>query len=415
MLFWIILIVSLCLLSISLLNLGRAAYPPSVRISRVWRVQGDSILDLTGVQDVYIDLSTTIFENALVNYNEIVVSGSGSPSVKAAWFARSVPPDSPYIVFHTEIDATDHDEEVNYDFVLPHVFDVSEQSTMVLYVHTNTNATRIEIDGLNVNGTSISMGMSFESAFQRYFLYVVPLREHGFYAIDQLSIVCYCPAGSNVNDYTVVKLVNILDDFPSVDGVTIQQGQSGVLLNGVAFAHSFDWIGLKPQNVSFSTTYWLSVSWSSTMSTIEYSFESPIKEMDGLSEVYLDMFFYRRADAPLVEAKVALDDTQQQLLDIKGNVTEAVLNQPNDEWPRFLTSLSPEIRWMVINVAFMFWPSPWQEIAVSSFAILLADVFVFAFIEAKARFLKPVNKIGEAENPDQEQNITHIIVDYLCY
>lgn len=398
---WAVLCLCLTSLSVSLLQVRRAAYPPSVRMSRAWKVPSDSMVNLSGVQDVYVSIFDTVFENAFINYTNIVILGADNPFVKTSWFARSVPPDIPYIVFHTEIEAKDEEVQVYYEFVMPHSTNTTVNSTVVIYLHTNTNATYIEMDGLDANGTRISRTTDFKKAYQRYFLYIIPLRDYSFYEVDKIRIAYSCPPNSNISGWTVIRIFNIFDNVPAVDGVPLEQGDSGgVSLRGVKFPHFFEWRGLKPQNVSLSTTCWLNVSWSSTIHLINYTWLAPIREIDGLIDAYLDLFFYRPADAPISQARISLTENgHHQTIDIMSNVTEAFSNQPKEEWPRVLIPLPKEFQEVRVDVALLYWPSPWSEIALFSLVIMIIELLIFSYMKVKSKSLQPRNNISKSKDP----------------
>ena len=407
-----VLCLSLTTLFISLLQVKRSAYPPTVKFERFCRVYApnNSTIEFTGVQDVQIYILDSSFENAFVNYTETKILGVENPNVKVSWFDRwngeISSPIPPYITFHTEIEGKENDTRVDFQLNFNQSTGANSQIVALAYGWGTPSTAWIELGGTDINGTyKTSRVLDLYQAYEKYYLYVLPLHQYDFSEIRKMNITYYCPPNNNVSVYTVFKILNIFDDVPSIDGAPLRDGQLITTLSKVAFPHSFRWEQLKPININMYTTYNLNASWTTSLVSphMNYAWKVPdLADENILKAQYSIIDFDRLTYAPIVSATIRfLENGQVQILDISENIAEAFSSESSV--PRVITVISNLAKEIEISIVFKYWSSPWVETTLFSSIIITIELIAYTckYVK-KVRFKTKSNSLLQTSDNEKE-------------
>ena len=378
----VILLLSLTTLYVATLNIKKTALPPGMYLRRFWNAPfpADSVNPPNVHRgDVNISVADTQFENAFFNYDNIVVWGADDPTVKDAKYDNTTNEGIPTLVFTTKADTMENGAYVIFDFLLLQTVKVTQNTIMMTTVESigNADAAKIEVSGHTVQGDPKLSTLLDLPQNKDVFVFTIGFNQQerlkDFDTINKISIVYYCQPNSSMNITTKMRVFNIFDGIPTLEGEALEWGKNSIFLTDIAFPHSVKWNYLKPVKIFVvSTLHELLAKGAPSLYLMNYTWLVYNPEMAQGKDAEVVVWLDRLTDAPLISATIHthekrigfLDDVQHALLGTERYVS-CIVPIPTDDTEGTITLL------------FDFWPTPWREVALVSGIIIVLDLLVF--------------------------------------
>ncbi len=369
-----VLLLALISLTYSLFQVKKVAPSPIFLVDRQIFTPATSLINFTGQGLATINLKTSSYENPFINYTD-VTSDANDLEVLSTRFVRSVGGrNREYISFITVVNNTEEIARVDHTLRLTNGFAVGEETTLVMYVYTDLNITRLSLIGEDSGGNQTDSAFYLDEAYNQYYLYVQPL-EHSLKKIRRINLTHICPPRGFTKVRTVFRILNIFDDRPSIDSENLVQGQWWLKFGNLEFPHRFQWRQLKALNMTVNIRLYLDSESTSTLNTMKYVWRIP--DLSARTDVVrIRIFFDPSIEATITQAKILVEeDGIADTMDIMQNVTEVLSSESED--PKVEVYLPSQGRNFQVTVKYLYWTPFWSYTALFCVAVIIATVSVF--------------------------------------
>jgi hypothetical protein len=199
-----------------------------------------NLITVEGDGFAVINLKRSSFKNPFINYSE-VTSFFEDPDVLSTRFNRIVgkpPLNIEYMQFKNVVNNTNRIVSVNHTIELGQEYHVTDETTLALFVYTNTNGTRISLLGEDYENKSTNATFVLTEAYQKEYLYFYTI-PNSLKTINKLYLTQVCPPNGYFKGETLFRLLNIFENRPSIDSEPLVEGQNWVRIEKVTFPHIF--------------------------------------------------------------------------------------------------------------------------------------------------------------------------------
>lgn len=369
----VILLLSLIALTYSLFQVNKAAPNPTLAIERYIFTPANNLINVTGSGYATINLHQTSFKNPFLKYDS-VNSSIEDQEILSTQFKRSIgsPPDNiDFLQFQTVVNNTDEIVNVSYTFELEYEYPIKDRTTLVLYVYTSLEETKLSLLGKDSKGNETEITYVLDEAYEKYYLYIqpVPISLKTVQKVN-LSYVCQPRGYTKIN--TIFRIMNLFDEKPSIDSKILQQGQWSVKIERLEFPHRFRWEQLKAINTSIWIKLNLEPESISTFNTLTYLWKIPDQLNVTINDASVIFVFSRSIEAPLTQARINIEtNSTPKVIDVTGNISEAFISQSLA--PRVVLSIPNNGKKGQVLIEYLYWPLLWNVIAFFCIAVIMIE------------------------------------------
>jgi hypothetical protein len=360
---------------LSVYQVKKAEPDPPASVEKYIFTPANNVIDVSGRGFASINLHRTSFETPFLNYRD-VTSSFNSSDVLSTRFSRSVgtPPDNiDYLQFQTTVNNTNEEISVKYAFELSHEYTMTDKTKLVVYTFTNFNETELTLIGEDLEGNEDSFTLSLDEAYQKYFLYIIPIRT--LTKVNHVKLTYICQPEGHVKINTVFRILNLFDGAPTVDFQRLEQGALWLKIDDVEFPHRFVWKQLMAKNMTTLIKLNLEPKSISTVNTITYLWDIPNLTNATIYDANVIFVFSRSIEAPLSQAEISVEENGvPHVINVMENITQAFSDQsPN---PRVVLSIPEYGKNCQISITYLYWHPFWTSIAFLSLAIIMVESIV---------------------------------------
>jgi hypothetical protein len=381
--FFFIILLSLFSLTYSVFQVKKATMNPTLEIEREIFTSADNMINATGRGLAVFNLKYSSYENPFLNYSGVTSSVS-DPEVLSTRFIRSIgglPQSIEYLLFRSEVNNTDNVVSVNYTLALSHDFIVEDDTTLVIYLHTNTNETTLSLLGEDSQGNEIELMFDLSEAYNQYLLFIEPLSDI-INVIKKVNVNNICQPLGYFKVENVFRILNLFDSIPAIDTVNLKKGQWWVRINDVEFPHRFHWEPLKALNVTSDIRLTVFPESSQTLNTLNYSWAIPDLGIVTTIRTLLIFTFSSSVEAPITKAEIILEEPGgMNVIDVTQNIIEALLDGSSNI--RLEVPIPNYTGNCQVVVSYLYWSTLWSSLFLVSLSLIIIASIGFLIARRK--------------------------------